>query len=324
MWLLVALSARADDLSFSVTRIVPAGSTPEITFSAARDGNVTAKISCSGRSFSLARPVSAGGLLALPLPLPEGAHRCSGSVRFEGPEGDWAEAPLQFDVSVRPPLTLRAELSDVDLPGHHLVIHADQPLSEAKLSLIGLGGGEIDSAAADLSDPKSPRFSWSSGEEVLLLRVSARDRDGIGGTVELSPWSYAIPHEDVVFASGSDVISSAEAPKLERCWSDVASVREKYGAVVDIELFVAGFTDTVGPAANNQALSERRARAIAAWFRSRGFSGAIWYQGFGESAQAVRTADEVDEARNRRALYLLSAQAPQASPALPASAWRPL
>jgi outer membrane protein OmpA-like peptidoglycan-associated protein len=71
-------------------------------------------------------------------------------------------------------------------------------------------------------------------------------------------------------------------------------------------------------------LSERRARAIAAWFRRRGFTGPVSYQGFGETALAVPTPDETDEAANRRALYILAANPPPVSEQLPARAWKPL
>ena len=106
-------------------------------------------------------------------------------------------------------------------------------------------------------------------------------------------------------------------------WSATVAL-PKYGSVVEVRLYVAGYTDTVGAAAGNQALSERRARAIATWFRNRGFTGAVQYQGFGESVLAEPTADEVDHAANRRALYILAAQTPPISTALPRSAWKAL
>ena len=59
----------------------------------------------------------------------------------------------------------------------------------------------------------------------------------------------------------------------------------------------------------------------ASWFQKRGFPGAIWVQGFGESVLAVGTPDETDEPANRRCVYVLSAQAPRPSPDLPKAAW---
>jgi outer membrane protein OmpA-like peptidoglycan-associated protein len=78
-----------------------------------------------------------------------------------------------------------------------------------------------------------------------------------------------------------------------------------------VSQYVAGYTDTVGSTADNQALSERRARAIADYFVKRGLTGMpIYARGFGEGALAVKTADDVPEAKNRRALYIVSSFMP--------------
>jgi outer membrane protein OmpA-like peptidoglycan-associated protein len=71
-------------------------------------------------------------------------------------------------------------------------------------------------------------------------------------------------------------------------------------------LFIAGHTDTVGSAGSNLKLSHERARSIASWFRKRGVRLPISYEGFGETSLAVKTADNVDEIKNRRADYVLS------------------
>ena len=67
----------------------------------------------------------------------------------------------------------------------------------------------------------------------------------------------------------------------------------------------------------------RGAKTIAGWFRSRGFNGEIRYQGFGEGALAVATADETNELRNRRAKYVLAAEEPARSGDIPRSQWKP-
>ena len=69
-------------------------------------------------------------------------------------------------------------------------------------------------------------------------------------------------------------------------------------------------TDTVGDASYNLLLSRQRAQAIAKWFRQRGLKIPIGYEGFGETALLVKTADEVDEPRNRRVDYILSVDEP--------------
>jgi outer membrane protein OmpA-like peptidoglycan-associated protein len=86
---------------------------------------------------------------------------------------------------------------------------------------------------------------------------------------------------------------------------------EKYQAIGPIRLFVAAHTDTRGSKEHNRALSLRRARAIAEWFRQNGLRLPIAYQGFGEQALKVVTADEVDEIQNRRVDYMLSIDPPR-------------
>jgi len=88
-----------------------------------------------------------------------------------------------------------------------------------------------------------------------------------------------------------------------------------------ITLYIAGHTDTVGSPTHNFKLSQDRARSIAAWFRKRGVKIPISYEGFGETSLAVKTADNIDEVRNRRADYVLSDGAPTLSSSFHAS-WK--
>lgn len=65
---------------------------------------------------------------------------------------------------------------------------------------------------------------------------------------------------------------------------------------------IEGHTDTVGSAAINQALSERRAAAVRAYLTSRFGVEAerLVAVGLGQTRLAVPTGDNVDEPRNRR------------------------
>ncbi|MFK7929094.1 MAG: OmpA family protein, partial [Myxococcota bacterium] len=166
--------------------------------------------------------------------------------------------------------------------------------------------------------------SWASEGEVIKIDITATDVHGIQSVLTLLPWSYEIPHVDVVFDSSQDAVRPDEVPKLEEAWGHIEETLKKYGEIVDMELFVAGYTDTQGDAGSNRGLSQRRARAIAAWFRNRGFKRPIWIQGFGEDALAVPTADGVAEEKNRRALYILSARKPSITGDIPRSNWQNL
>ncbi len=67
-----------------------------------------------------------------------------------------------------------------------------------------------------------------------------------------------------------------------------------------------------------------RAQAIASYFKRKGIKIPIFYQGFGEDVLWVKTDDNVDESRNRRALYLLGNQRPPISDMIPRSEWKRL
>ena len=97
-------------------------------------------------------------------------------------------------------------------------------------------------------------------------------------------------------------------------------VNKAVGANLTPKLYIVGYTDTVGGAGGNQKLSNSRAKAIAEYFRDRGFWAEIHYAGMGERGLRVETGDGVDEVRNRRALYLLGVQQPAGGGQIP-SRW---
>ncbi|MGH2897485.1 MAG: OmpA family protein, partial [Solirubrobacteraceae bacterium] len=94
--------------------------------------------------------------------------------------------------------------------------------------------------------------------------------------------------------------------KLDASLAAIAEIVKRSAKFVRMQLYVAGHTDTVGPSARNLALSLARARAIAAYFRSRGLAMPIAFGGFGEAVLKVSTPDETDERRNRRADYVIA------------------
>jgi outer membrane protein OmpA-like peptidoglycan-associated protein len=114
----------------------------------------------------------------------------------------------------------------------------------------------------------------------------------------------------VNFATGSADIQPSETPKLEAAYTKLDEVlakdREHGRMHPGITLYIAGHTDTVGSASTNLKLSQDRARSIAAWFRKRGVKLPIAFEGFGETSPEVKTADNVDEPKNRRVDYVLS------------------
>ncbi len=155
------------------------------------------------------------------------------------------------------------------------------------------------------------------------------------GKIDLYPWSVSVPHEEVNFTSGSWDIADGERGKLDDCYGKITSVLNRVektllgfadrGIVATTpptpKLYVVGHTDTVGPDGDNVTLSKNRARSIAAYFRSKGFRLPVFYAGFGERQLRAKTADNVDDVRNRRADYTLALEAP---PILSGFTWQKL
>ena len=166
--------------------------------------------------------------------------------------------------------------------------------------------------------------TWETiSDDIAVIQVDGLDVYGFTTQTKLFPWSYDIPHEDVVFASNQSIIPSEEVYKLTDVQQEVSKVVAKYSQFAVVNLYVAGYTDTVGDAGHNLRLSTDRARSIGTWFKKSGFEGNIYYQGFGESVLAVPTADGIDEAANRRVMYVVAATPPKSS-AFPNAQWKAL
>ena len=103
----------------------------------------------------------------------------------------------------------------------------------------------------------------------------------------------ALPSE-VLFALDSDTLMAGAVPALDRV---VASILRRRDAAVTVE----GHTDDQGAEAYNQALSERRAEAVAAYLSSRGIERArIATRGFGEGRPVGLNDSEIGRRKNRR------------------------
>jgi outer membrane protein OmpA-like peptidoglycan-associated protein len=212
-------------------------------------------------------------------------------------------------------LKVQVEKSKVDLKQHRLEVKMSHPAGKVKIEVYS----DSDAVLADEEQDFSGRaagtplvVTWTPSSDAAVARIEVRTYDAHGSWVgvEIAPWFVPIPHEDVNFKTGSAEIEAPEAPKLEAAYAKLDEVLAKdkaHGHMhPGITLYIAGHTDTVGSAAHNLKLSQDRARSIAAWFRKRGVRLPISYEGFGETSPEVKTADNVDEPRNRRVDYVLS------------------
>lgn len=246
--------------------------------------------------------------------------------------GTWNDAPFEmefeFEFEVTEGMEITLPLEEVDLDGHELTLILSRPVDRIEYSIMGDDGSSLGLGAVPFSGERagtSLRVHWAQSPGVVLkITLTAYDTSGFWSQVELTPWSVNIPHEEIHFATGSEVIEEAELPKIDSAFEQLMEAVDRYGSLVDINLYIGGYTDTVGSRTDNQGLSERRARSIAQAFAQRGFNFPIFYQGFGEDALAVPTPDGTDEVSNRRALYILAAQPPLPSSHVPRHNWRPI
>ncbi len=179
---------------------------------------------------------------------------------------------------------------------------------------------------------KTFELGWNTDREVFMIKVTGSDDTGFSYTDTRVPWSVDIPHTEVNFDSGKAIIKPNEEPKVAEAFAvlvhELAGLDKANEAVngdLSAQLYIVGYTDTVGNAADNQKLSEERAKAIAKYFYDKGAWCEIYYAGMGERGLAVETGDSVDEVRNRRALYILGVQKPAGGGQVPsASAWKQL
>jgi OmpA-OmpF porin, OOP family len=98
----------------------------------------------------------------------------------------------------------------------------------------------------------------------------------------------------VHFKNNSDQLTEADKVDLDRVATNLTNLGFVSGTIV-------GHTDSVGGDAFNQGLSERRAKAVAAYLDSKGIAaGRIVASGAGESQPVGDNATEEGRAQNRR------------------------
>jgi outer membrane protein OmpA-like peptidoglycan-associated protein len=215
------------------------------------------------------------------------------------------------------PLELKSDRSDI-VDRHKVRYHTPFTITSYKLEVYDTEGNVIvDKLVTDKTIPANSDFelTWDSPEDVFMVYVKAEDDVGRFAEDRRVPWSAEIPHTDVIFDSGQSVIKPGESPKVDEAFAvlvhELDAIERANKAVngdIKVSLYVVGYTDTVGKPGDNEKLSRDRARAIAQYFKDKGTWCEIYYAGMGERGQAVKTDDNVDEARNRRATYILSPQ----------------
>jgi outer membrane protein OmpA-like peptidoglycan-associated protein len=280
------------------------------------------------RSTLRAAGVAAGTKRSLAVRQEVGKHGYRGKFNVTWGSGDTSEFELAFELTRVGKLKLFIKAEDVDLDARVLRFKISNPAERAELHFVGQDGKTIKTLTKKFDGAPGGttlELSWPplSGD-LLYLQFKVYDIAGFWTGKRVDPFWIDIPHDDVEFESGKWEIRKREELKLSATMTLIREALRKHGTLLQLKLFIAGYTDTVGSHASNQTLSNNRARAIAQWYRQHGLRIPIYFQGFGEEVLAKPTPDETDEPANRRAAYILSSQQPKTNAAIPRSRWRAL
>lgn len=254
------------------------------------------------------------------------AYKATAQVKWG--DGEASTFDVDFSATRVGKLAMDIAFEDVDIEARTVRARVNNPAASVELTVIGESGAELWSGR-EAFDPPVPAgqnlsISWDEAtEKVLFLQLKVWDIAGYWVGMKITPFSISIPHDELVFDFGAASVRADQVPKLEVTWGHIQDALKKHGTLLDLRLFIAGFTDTVGDKASNRALSSARAHAIAAWFRKRGLKIPIYYAGLGEEVLAKPTPDETEEQANRRAIYILSSHTPAGNDA-PRADWKPL
>jgi MYXO-CTERM domain-containing protein len=262
----------------------------------------------------------------------------SSQARYElDMEGKGVRANFSFEVSKSQlrqkagKLQVRSSREDI-VKRHKTVFETPFDLARYEFKIYD-GDGEVVAAGQSkkgVAANSTFTISWNSPADVFMVWVRGEDHHGQFSEYKLVPWSVEIPHTEINFDTGKADIKPNEANKLDEAVAvafheldALERVNKAVNANISPRLYIVGYTDSVGSTASNDKLSLDRARSIAKYFHSQGFWAPIYYGGLGERSLRVETGDNVDEERNRRALYLIGVDQPPPGGQIPAS-WKKL
>lgn len=233
---------------------------------------------------------------------------------------------FEFDVVVARPMEIAITKDTVDLEKGTITFTGSEPVAKVTLEIRGESGDELLSkefaVKSDAGQPTTISFVPPT-EPIGRVDLLAHDPWGFYNGIQMSPFFVQVPNsKEVIFESAKWDILPAEEPKLVEVLERVFAALNKLGAGFQANLYVAGYTDTVGSNESNYVLSEKRAKSISQWFRNNGLHIRTCYQGFGEDSLAVKTDDNVDEARNRRTIFVIASQQPPRNATFPRGNWK--
>jgi outer membrane protein OmpA-like peptidoglycan-associated protein len=324
VWFRVAL---AQDLSFGYTPAPGPGENPALLVTPTRPvAALYVQIQVGGKTLEFNKKNLAPGVqVRFEWPRDAKITHADAFLRANFADGNVTETNVPIDYQYKGQLSVDVSHATADLGAKTVTVTTSALVDEAEIVAYGAHKAELDRRVVSINAGPGKVDVPFVGDpaDVVLLDVTLKSGNAWAGFT-YSPWFLDIPHDDVLFATDAADVPADQVWKLKNTLDQLVDVIDKYGAIVPVKLYIAGCTDTVGDGEHNRDLSLRRAQSIAKWLRANGYTHPIFYYGFGESLLAVQTGDGVDNAVNRRALYMVGANPPPAGSGIPGVGWKPL
>lgn len=240
----------------------------------------------------------------------EGTTEWKADFAVKWGSGEKDSFALTFKTTVYPRIAFRRQDAQLDFANNSMTVRLNQPAAKVDVIVWGTSGEVVHQESTEFDGPEAGtplEVSWElpGDEGVLKMQVKLWSTFGFWAGAEITA-PIEIPHEEIEFDFGKWDVRASEEQKMLDALEEVNKNLRRYKGLANFQLYIAGFTDTVGSRPSNQQLSEKRARSIGTWFRRKGVKVDVYFRGFGEDVLAVKTPDETKEAKNRRAEYVLS------------------
>ncbi len=235
-----------------------------------------------------------------------GTYNCQIQMRGKDRNGGTWKVNNTFQMHSLASLGLKTELAALSPDINTLTFHASQPVARATLTVKAEDGSDIDHIVLDLPTPqKDMTMTWQKSDKVpAFVEVRVDAPNGVWSSNTFCKLDN-IPHEDIIFDSGKATIRKDQEQKLLDTLHTIESYRARFDHI-STDLYITGYTDTVGSLEHNDKLSRDRAKAIAHWMRKHNLNFDVYYRGLGERVLIKGTPDETPEEVNRRVQYTLS------------------
>ena len=266
--------------------------------------------------------------------LPKGRFGAWKGVLSAAFRGTRSALEFSFEIGDTRPLSARFITEESDLRSGRLTFKTSRAVEEVEASAFDDEGRQLWTRSLTPTERSAQRLSLAfevADAPPRRLDIKLTAPGGAWVMMRVAHWYAEIPHEEINFASGSSTLTADQRGKVDQAIEQLRGELDRYRRAMglsanapiragEVSLYIAGYTDRVGDARANERLSRARAASIAGAFRAARLSLPIYSAGFGERGALIQTADHVEEARNRRATYILSTQ-PPSGPQFPNPRW---